>query len=268
MDLELAEVAHGDDLPPPSSRQRAIAGYDLLEQVGRGGTGIVFRARDRKLGRIVALKLLRAGALAEIVQRARFLREARATAGLQHPGIVQIFEVGEDAGCPFLALEFVSGQTLARRLADGPLTTREAATLVEQLARAVAYAHSHGIVHRDLKPANILLSGELRVASDEKPASLVTPKIADFGLARVLADESRATADGMILGTPAYMAPEQASGRGAGAGPAADIYALGAILNECLTGTPPFTGPTPVETLRRVLTEEPIAPSQLRSDVP
>lgn len=257
---DTADAHRPDDLPPPPSLRAERDGYELLEEIGSGATGVVYRARDRKLGRTVALKLLRAGALAGEQQRARFLREARAGAGMQHPGIVQVFEVGEHEGCPYLALEYVAGATLARRLAGGPMALREAAALVEHLARALDFAHTCGVVHRDLKPANVLMP------SADANGDLANPKIADFGLAR-LSEATLATEVGTVLGTPAYMAPEQAAGRGADAGPPADIYALGAILYECLTGHPPFQAPTPLETLRRVLSDEPTAPSLERSGV-
>jgi eukaryotic-like serine/threonine-protein kinase len=198
-----------DELPPPPSRSPPdIAGYDLLGEVGRGGMGVVYQARHRRLGRLVALKLLRAGALAVPDERARFLREARAIARLQHPQIVQVYEVGEHAGAPYLALELVLGGSLDRRLANGPLPPRSAADLVAALAGAVHYAHTQGVVHRDLKPANILLVGfrsqESGVRHDNP---LLTPdpgvmnaKIADFGLARLLADDPGTTASGELIG--------------------------------------------------------------------
>jgi tetratricopeptide (TPR) repeat protein len=268
---------HADDLPPPPTQRLTIGGYDILEEIGSGGMGVVYRARHRQLGRTVALKLLRAGALAGHAERQRFLREARVGAGLQHPSIVQVFEVGEYEGCPYLALEYVPNETLARRLVAGPLPPREAATLLETLARAVHYAHERGVIHRDLKPANILLrkdeggrlndeaAARLDLSFILHPSSLV-PKIADFGLARLMAEGG--TDPGTVMGTPAYMAPEQAAGRAAEAGPGADVYALGAILYECVTGRPPFQAPTHVETLRRVLSDEPVRASKVRAAVP
>jgi formylglycine-generating enzyme required for sulfatase activity len=187
---------------------------------------------------------------------ARFRLEAEAVARLQHPNIVQVFEVGEAGGHPYCALEFVEGGSLADKLAGKPLPVREAARLVEALAQAVQLAHSRNVVHRDLKPANVLLAAD------------GTPKITDFGLARQLDSDSGQTQAGAVMGTPSYMAPEQASGRSHHAGPAADVYALGAILYECLSGRPPFKGKTVVETLDQVRTQEPAPPSRWRAGVP
>jgi serine/threonine protein kinase/tetratricopeptide (TPR) repeat protein len=274
-------IAAADELPPPPSRPPpAVAGYDLLGEVGRGGMGVVYQARHRQLGRVVALKLLRSGALAGAEERERVLREARAVARLQHPHIVQVYDVGEYAGGPFLALELVPGANLTRRLAEGPLPPRVAAELVVQLADAVQYAHLQGVVHRDLKPANILLSlvpcplssvegrdnADVPQGTKDKGQRTI-PKITDFGLARILADDSGTTASGAVIGTPSYMAPEQAAGAKA-VGPAADIYALGAILYECLTGRPPFRAATVGETLDQVRSADPVAPCRLQPAVP
>jgi tetratricopeptide (TPR) repeat protein len=281
MDQHPAECVAGglsgaDELPPPPSRSPpAIAGYDLLGEVGRGGMGVVYQARHQRLGRLVALKLLRAGALAGPEERARLLREAQAVARLQHPQIVQVYEVGEHVGGPYLALELVPGGSLDRRLADGPLPPRTAADLVAALAGAVHYAHTQGVVHRDLKPANILLSGvrvQESVVGEKTPVPtpdpcVLSPKIADFGLARLLADEPGTTASGAVIGTPSYIAPEQAAGSKA-VGPSVDIYALGAILYECLTDRPPFRAATILETLDQVRSADPVAPSRLQPAVP
>jgi serine/threonine-protein kinase len=230
----------------------AVPGYEIESVLGRGGMGVVYKARHLALKRTVALKMVLAGGHADPQELARFRLEAEAVARLQHPNIVQIHEVGEAGGLPYFALEFVEGCNLAGKLKGKPLPAREAARLVEALARAVQLAHSRNVVHRDLKPANVLLTAD------------GTPKITDFGLARQLDTDSGATQAGQVMGTPSYMAPEQASGQSHEAGPAADVWALGAILYECLTGRPPFQGASVVETLDQVRTQEPVPPSRLR----
>jgi hypothetical protein len=224
--------------------------------------GVVYQARQTTLGRTVALKMILAGRHSGVDDLARFRREAEAIARLQHPNIVQIHEVGEQDGQPFFCLEFCPGGSLERKLAGTPLRAPEAAALVEALARAVYSAHERGVVHRDLKPANVLLAED------------GTPKITDFGLAKKLDPASpgqqsreQLTATGAVLGTPSYMAPEQAGGK-KDVGPAADIYALGAILYECLTGRPPFKGATPLDTILQVISEEPVPPTRLNAQVP
>jgi tetratricopeptide (TPR) repeat protein/predicted Ser/Thr protein kinase len=239
--------------PPPE--RAAVPGYEVLGELGRGGMGVVYRARQTTLGRVVALKMILAGAHAGPDELARFRTEAEAIARLQHPGIVQIYEVGEHEGLPYFSLEFCPGGSLEKKLNGTPLPAAEAAALVQALARAVLAAHAKGVVHRDLKPANVLL------AEDS------TPKITDFGLAKKL-DEAGHTASGAVLGTPSYMAPEQAGGRGKAVGPAADVYALGALLYECLTGRPPFKAATPLDTLLQVVSEEPVPPRLLQPQVP
>jgi WD40 repeat protein len=233
----------------------APPGYEIVGELGRGGMGVVYQARHVDLGRTVALKMILAGGHAGGAELARFRTEAQAIARLQHPNIVQVFEIGEHDGRPFLALEYCAGGSLDRRLHNTPLPPRDAARLVEQLARAVQAAHACGVVHRDLKPANILLQ-----ESD-------VPKIADFGLARKL-DEASQTSTGAVLGTPSYMAPEQAAGRNHDIGPATDVYALGAILYECLTGRPPFKAASGVDTIMQVLHADPVPPVQLQPGVP
>jgi formylglycine-generating enzyme required for sulfatase activity len=218
--------------------------------------GVVYKARHLALKRTVALKMILAGGHAGPAELARFRLEAEAVARLQHPNIVQVFEAGEADGHPYCALEFVAGGNLACKIRGKPLPAREAARLVEALARAMQLAHSRNVVHRDLKPGNVLLAAD------------GTPRITDFGLARQTDSDSGETQSGAVMGTPAYMAPEQASGRAHEAGPAADIYALGAILYECLAGQPPFKGRTLVETLDQVRTQEPVPPSRLRAGVP
>jgi formylglycine-generating enzyme required for sulfatase activity len=233
----------------------SVPGYEILSTLGRGGMGVVYQARQTKLGRLVALKMILAGAHAGEAELARFRTEAEAIARLQHPHIVQIHEVGDHGGLPFFSLEFCPGGSLEKKLAGTPLPPGEAAALVETLARAMQAAHEKGVIHRDLKPANVLLAED------------GTPKITDFGLAKKL-DEVGQTATGSVMGTPSYMAPEQAGGKSAEIGPAADIYALGAILYECLTGRPPFKAASPLDTILQVVTDEPVPPRQLNAQVP
>jgi WD40 repeat protein len=242
---------------PGSNDYPDIPGYEVLGVLGSGGMGMVYCAWQQKLNRTVALKILHARAQATSEMLRRFRVEAEAVARLQHPNIVQIHEVGQHAGYPFLVLERVDGPSLARALGGNPQPGSQAAELLETLARAMHAAHRHGVVHRDLTPANILLTGD------------GTPKITDFGLAKLVigGDELR-TQTGELLGTPSYMAPEQAAGRHGEVGAASDVYALGAILYELLTGRPPFKAESPLETLRQVVFEEPVAPSRLRPRLP
>jgi hypothetical protein len=246
----------------PAGERPSVPGYELHEELGRGGMGVVYKARQLSLNRFVALKMILAGPYAGTDQLARFGVEAEAVAQLQHPGIVQIHEVGSHAGHSYLALEYVPGGTLNHHCAGKPLPPAEATRLVEALARAVHYAHQRGILHRDLKPGNVLLTEDGR------------PKIADFGLAKRLgagpgsAMPGPLTQSGAILGTPAYMAPEQAGGKRGKVGPPADVYALGAILYELLTGRPPFQADSPVDVILKVATEEPLPPRQVEPGVP
>jgi eukaryotic-like serine/threonine-protein kinase len=249
-----------------------VPGYEVLSELGRGGMGVVYKARQLGLHRTVALKMILSGGLAGASDRARFKAEAEAVARLHHPNIVQIYEVGEAEGCPYFSLEYVDGGSLDRKLRGAPQPPRQAAYLVRGLAHAVHYAHQHGIVHRDLKPVNILLAS----ATEGGPADSVhaegptvartygVPKIADFGLAKDLAQDLVQTQSGSILGTPSYMAPEQAEGHVHSIGPWTDVYALGAILYEMLTGKPPFRGATAIETLSLVVHHEPVKPTHLQ----
>jgi serine/threonine protein kinase len=243
-----------------------IPGYEILDELGHGGMGIVYRARQLGLDRIVALKMLRQQAQPGANALARFRTEAAAIARLQHPNIVQVFDVGEVAGRPFFVLEFVAGGSLAERLRGVPQPVRTSARVIDTLALAVHAAHQSGVIHRDLKPANILLNGKPDHANP-----LATPKIADFGVAKcadVEGDQRFSTAPGEIVGTPNYMAPEQASIARQPVGPAADIYALGAILYELLTGRPPFVGETPLATVLQSLHNDPVSVTSLQPGVP
>ncbi len=262
-------------IPIPSESPQ-IPGYEIIREVGRGGMGVVYQARHLSLNRLVALKMIRG--LAGPRELSRFRQEAEAVARLHHPNIVQIYDIGESAGRPFLALEYVAGGSLVHQLRGIPQPVYPAARLVETLARAVHFAHERGVVHRDLKPANILLavaSAQWPVASNDS-ALLATdhwplatvPKIADFGLAKRIDSPANSMETSEMVGTPSYMAPEQAAGRGQPVGPGADIYALGAILYEMLTGRPPFKGPTALDTVLQVLHEEPVRPGGLRPKLP
>jgi tetratricopeptide (TPR) repeat protein len=234
-----------------------VEGYEILGELGRGGMGVVYKARQIALNRLVALKMVLAGGHASPDQLARFKVEALAVAKLQHPNIVQIYEISEQDGLPYFSLEFVDGGCLSHKVGRKPQPPEFAARMTETLARAMHFAHSRGIVHRDLKPANVLLTADGQ------------PKITDFGLAKAVEEESSTqTRSGVILGTPAYMAPEQARGETQRTGPLADLYALGAILYDLLTGRPPFQGATMVETIDQVLTRDPVPPAQLGSKVP
>jgi serine/threonine protein kinase len=266
---------------PPADLPR-VGAYETLKVLGRGGMGIVYLAWQPGPARLVALKMVLAGAHASPQQRARFRTEAEAAARLHHPHIIQIYDVGEADGQPYFAMEYVEGGTLAARLNRHPQPWRAACTLVASLAGAVHHAHKRGIVHRDLKPANILLQpidnettlqGDIEresgaiLFSPDLPVGL-SPKISDFGLAKLEIGGLAQTVSGAILGTPGYMAPEQAGKSSEPVGPAADIHALGAILYELITGRPPFQALSVLETLEQLRNEEPVSPRRLIANIP
>jgi serine/threonine protein kinase len=243
------------DIHVPAALFPLIPGYEILGVVDQGGMGVVYRARQTELGRTVAIKMISGIRLAP-TQLKRFKAEAEAAARVQHPNLVQIFEVGQVNGRPFFSMEFLEGGNLAQEVSRARPTPDHAAEMVETLARAIHTAHERGIVHRDLKPSNVMLT------------AAGIPKITDFGLAKRLDDDSGHTRTGEILGTPSYMAPEQAGGKKDSIGPATDVYALGAILYELLAGRPPFKGDNPLESLRLVTTTEPAPPSKWMPAVP
>jgi tRNA A-37 threonylcarbamoyl transferase component Bud32 len=238
----------------PPVTETALGDYELLCELGRGGMGVVFKARQRRLSRIVALKRMLPGALPGPAELRRFHAEVEAAAGLQHPNIVRVHEVGEAEGCPYYSMDFIDGQSLAQRLRAGPLPGKLAAQYVVAVARAIQHAHDHGILHRDLKPENVLID------------AAGTPFVTDFGLAKRLGADASRTRTGAVLGTPSYMAPEQAAAR-KDLTPAVDVYGLGALLYALLTGRPPFLGETPLDTLLQVMEREPAPPRLLNPGV-
>ncbi len=261
--LLTSELATISESPPNGAAVAAfqrpamtrIGKYQILEELGHGGMGVVYKARQMNLNRIVALKMILTGEHADQRERARLRKEAEATATLDHPNIVKIFDIGEHEGMPYLEMEYVSGGNLTRMLRSMPQPIRWAARLTETVARAIHVAHQRGIVHRDINPSNILMTTE------------GVPKITDFGLAKFLRADAGHSQNGVLLGTPSYMAPEQVSdGRKVGA--ATDVYAIGVMLYEMLTGTPPFRGLTPMETLCQVMEGEVVPPSRLRHGLP
>ena len=299
-----ADCAHATDSEPTMGRGEvlpAIPGFEVLGILGRGGMGVVYKARQAGLKRLVALKMILSGAYADQSERTRFVREAEAVARLQHPNIVQIHQIGEHDGNPYFSLEYCDGGSLAGLLDGTPLPAEDAAHVVRLLAQAMQAAHDQNIIHRDLKPANVLLaSGHIRPAdtsallveagtvadrvnakgpsasdskaharsgADKAPLGGAVLKITDFGLAKKM-DEAGQTASGAVMGTPSYMAPEQATGETRTHGPAADVYALGVILYECLTGRPPFKAVNSLETILLVVNADPVPPSQLNPKTP
>lgn len=242
----------------PSGRWRSlslptqIGDYELLEELGRGGMGVVFRARQISLDREVAVKMILRGRLASQADLDRFLAEAAATAKLEHPNIIPVYDVGDFDGRPFFSMQLVEGQTLADTIADGPLPGRRAAQIVASIAHAIHFAHSQGILHRDLKPSNILIAND------------GTPMIMDFGLAKQETNDEGLTRSGMLVGTPAYMSPEQAGRQRAQVGPASDVYSLGCVLYFALTGRAPFVADTPMELVMLVIEQDPVPPRGLR----
>lgn len=242
--------------PAASDESSYFGDYRLLNEIGRGGMGVVYKARQESLNRTVALKLILAGQLASEQDLQRFHAEAEAAANLDHPGIVPVYEVGENSGQHYFSMGFVEGESLAERIADGPLPPAEAAECIAKLAQAVAFAHDRGVIHRDLKPANVLLD-----ASDQ-------PKVTDFGLAKQVEGGSELTATGQVLGTPSFMPPEQASGQINEITSRSDVYSLGAVLYAALTGRPPFQAANAIDTLMQVLEREPVSPRVLNANVP
>lgn len=268
-------AADGVQVGAAGDRRRRFGNHELLSEIARGGMGVVYQARRIGLNRIVALKMILAGQLASAEEVQRFIAEANAAAHLDHPGIVPIYEVGEQNGQHFFTMALVHGSNLAERLRQGPMPPREVATLLREIAVAVQHAHDKGVIHRDLKPANILLeivepssSGKEVGASLERGSPAYRPRITDFGLAKLVQSDAHLTGSGQVVGTPSYMPPEQASGHTRDIRETADVYSLGAILYACLTGRPPHQAATALETVMQVLDAEPAPPRLLNPQVP
>ncbi|MBI2948137.1 MAG: protein kinase, partial [Verrucomicrobia bacterium] len=237
-----------EDSALPPSAPRRLGKYELLEEIARGGMGIVYKARHTGLDSIVAVKLIRSGVLATPTDVERFQREARSAARLQHPNIVTIHDIGEQDGQHYFSMDYVPGANLAELARTRPFSPKQAAEITARVALAIHYAHQQGVLHRDVKPANVILTPEQQ------------PRVLDFGLARIVADDSQLTQSGAPMGSPCYMPPEQAGGKRESVGAWSDVYSLGALLYELLTGRPPFQAPTAVETLRLVLESDPVLP--------
>ncbi|MBI4324106.1 MAG: protein kinase, partial [Chloroflexi bacterium] len=264
--------AGAQPLSSAGSRVKYFGDYELIEEIARGGMGVVWRARQTSLNRVVALKMILAGRFAGEADVRRFHTEAEAAANLQHPNIVAIHEIGQHEGQHYFSMDYVEGKSLAELVMDGPLPAAQAAALVKNIAEAVHYAHQRGTLHRDLKPSNVLIDAEGQ------------PRITDFGLAKRFGvpplggsdaripakagTPGELTQTGAVLGTPAYMPPEQAAGRNEQVGPASDVYSIGAMLYHLLTGRAPFVGETPAATLRQAMEDEPVAPSKLNPQTP
>ncbi len=250
------EESTGKMHPLPAAGPPAVTGYEIVGELGRGGMGVVYKAWEVAAKRFVALKMLIPDRQVGAVLLRRFRAEAEVIARLRHSHIVQLYSIGEHHGRPYLLMEFCAGGSLAKKMAGTPMAPASAALLTEKLARAIAVAHDQQIIHRDLKPGNILLTNEGE------------PKISDFGLAKKLDEQSGQSQVGVVMGTPSYIAPEQAEGHLRQVGPATDIYALGAILYEALTGRPPFKGASDFDTLRQIRTQEIIAPRSFDRQIP
>ena len=247
------DLVSGSGLPSPGTN---VGEYELLNEIARGAMGVVYRARHRTLDRIVAIKMVLDGNRASEELRERFDIEARAAAALDHPGIVPVFDVGQWQDCPYFAMAYVEGESLANVLRDGPIESYRAAQIAKEVADAICHSHEHQIIHRDLKPANIMI--------ETAGASRVT----DFGVSKLLGSGSEITQMGELIGTPHYMPPEQAGGSTQPIGPAADVYSIGAVLFAMLTGRPPFQAASPVDVVAQVVSREPLPPSALIANVP
>jgi serine/threonine-protein kinase len=239
---------------PPGLPGR-VGDYKLLAEIGRGGMGVVYLAEQAQLKRKLAVKMILRGPLASQDDRERFLAEAQAAARLDHPGIVPVYQVGEDGGRMYFSMKYINGPTLSNLLEAGPMEPHQAASLLARVSRAIAFAHQHGVLHRDLKPSNILIDEEGE------------PHVTDFGLAKQITDPHSMTQSGAIVGTPEYMSPEQAGGNRGAMGPSSDVYSLGAILYHALTGMPPFRAASPVDTVMKVIEQDPVPPRQHNREV-